>query len=89
MLSNSSLQPVDNIQLHQVITRKEIADVLKRLRKEWDEAAQGESLLDTFSPVGLLLWDIITGLEISTGDAMDILGFDLWAECNHIAGQAG
>jgi len=89
MLSSSSLQPVDNIQLHQVITRKEVATVLKRLRKEWDDAAQGESLVDTFSPVGLLLWDIIAGLEISTGDAMDILGFDLWAECDHLAGQAG
>lgn len=88
MLSRKVLQPIDNIQLTQTIIKKEAASVLKRLRKEWDEAADGESLLDTFSPVALLLWDVIQGLDLSQGDAMDILGFDLWAECNHLASKA-
>ena len=88
MLTQSQLVPAEEIELAR-IPRKQVVEMLKNFRKGWQEAATDQSLLDVFAPVALFIVDMIHGLDMSRSDAMDILGFDLWAECSNEVGEIG
>ena len=88
MLTQSQLVPTEAIELAR-IPRKQVVEMLKNFRKGWQEAATDQSLLDVFAPVALFIVDMINGLDMSRSDAMDILGFDLWAECSNEVGEIG
>jgi hypothetical protein len=57
-----------------------IIDVLIKVRQEWELVAEGKSLLHHEGRVGLLLFDIVTKLNISTKDQRHLLGFSLFDE---------
>jgi hypothetical protein len=53
---------------------------LKKFREEWEEAADGSSLLDLDAPVGLLLSDVCLALGLDEADKLEVLGLALTAE---------
>ncbi|MBX3039038.1 MAG: hypothetical protein KF758_19155 [Anaerolineales bacterium] len=57
-----------------------IIDVLIKVRQEWELVAEGKSLLNHEGRVGLLLFDIVTKLNISTEDQRYLLGSSLFDE---------
>jgi len=62
------------------IERQQVVDFLKRFRLEWEEAVQGESLLDVYASVGLMICDIIAALDLTSDECLEALGFPLYAE---------
>ena len=88
MLTQTQLVPVDAIQLA-IVPRKQVVETLKTFRKEWEATVSEQSLLDTYAPVALFLVDMVNGLNLSRSEAMDILGFSLWAECSNQVGEIG
>ena len=88
MLTQTQLVPAEAIELAR-IPRKQVVEMLKNFRKEWQKTADEQSLLDVYAPVALFIVDMIHGLDLSRSDAMDILGFDLWAECSNEVGEIG
>ena len=88
MLTQTQLVPTEMIQLA-MVPRQQVVEMLKNFRKEWQKAATEQSLFDTYAPVALFIVDMIHGLDISRSEAMDILGFDLWAECSNQVGEVG
>lgn len=53
---------------------------IANLRKEWQTAAGDTSLLSTPGSVGLILADLVKGLDLSTDVQIEILGADLFQE---------
>jgi hypothetical protein len=53
---------------------------LKKFRQEWEDAAEGASLLDLEAPVGLMLSDVCLALALDEADRLDVLGLALTAE---------
>ncbi len=88
MLTQTQLVPAETIELAR-IPRQQVLEMLKNFRKEWQKTADEQSLLDVYAPVALFIVDMIHGLDMSRSDAMDILGFDLWAECSNEVGEIG
>ena len=88
MLTQSQFVPAEEIELAR-IPRKQVVEMLKNFRKGWQEAATEQSLLDVYAPVALFVVDMIHGLDLSRSEAMDVLGFDLWAECSNEVGEIG
>ena len=82
MLTQSQFVPAEAIELAR-IPRMQVVEMLKNFRKGWQEAATEQSLLDVYAPVALFI------VDMSRSDAMDILGFDLWAECSNEVGEIG
>jgi hypothetical protein len=57
-----------------------VVESLALLRKEWEAAAEGESLLNIEGSVGLLLFDIVNRLELTVEEQRVLLGKDLFDE---------
>jgi hypothetical protein len=62
------------------ITMIEQLEGLKKFRQEWEDAAEGASLLDLEAPVGLMLSDVCLALALDEADRLDVLGLALTAE---------
>jgi hypothetical protein len=58
-------------------TRLHLISSLKNLRQEWQEAANGSSLIAIHASVGLLLADIVMSVGLDTLDQIQVLGADL------------
>ena len=50
---------------------------LARLREEWEEAVDGESLIDVQTSFGLLLGDVVMLLGLSADEQVAVLGEEL------------
>ena len=61
-------------------THPQVISVLSRLRQEWQEATDGESLLETNGNMGLVLADLINGFGLIAEDQCRILGTQLFRE---------
>jgi hypothetical protein len=61
---------------------------LANLRKEWQAAAGNSSLLHTEGNVGLILADLVKGLDLSADLQAEILGDDLYRELQELFGAA-
>lgn len=72
------LQAIDPPQSH-------IISALARVRQEWQDAAQGDSLLSIEGNVGLILADLVNGLELSAEIQIQILGADLFREVQFLS----
>jgi hypothetical protein len=57
-----------------------IVGALASIRKEWQDAAFGDSLLSIEGNVGLILADLINGLGLPVDVQVEILGADLFRE---------
>ena len=58
-------------------------NALRRIRQEWQEAADGQSLLVVKSSVGLLLADICEALCLDKQERKDVLGEELLTELDN------
>ncbi len=67
------LQTIQSPQSH-------IVSALARVRQEWQDAAQGDSLLSIDGNVGLMLADLVSVLGLPVEAQMEILGADLFRE---------
>lgn len=57
-----------------------VLPALSALRKDWEAAAEGESLIQVNAPVGLLLLDIATNLGLTQEEQKLVLGTRLYQE---------
>ncbi len=62
-----------------------IIHALARVRQEWQNAAQGDSLLSIEGNVGLILADLVSGLDLSTEAQIEVLGADLFREVQSLS----
>lgn len=69
-----TLQPNLPIADHVPTYRMTAVQALAKFRKEWEETAEGESLLDVTAPIGLLLADVADRLELSPQERFMFLG---------------
>lgn len=51
-----------------------VMEALTQYREEWQEVADGESLLDVESPVGLILSDVADRLNLDAKERQAMLG---------------
>lgn len=84
-----SLQPnLEGFVDYHLRERTRIVLALADLRREWQEAARGGSLLKIETPVGLLLNDIADRLELTSQERHVLLGGKLINEVNsHLEGR--
>lgn len=61
-----------------------IIEVLAALRSEWENAANGESLVNVNGSIGLILFDMVVRLGLSTEDANVLLGHKLSTELTEL-----
>ncbi len=66
-----------------------VSDALISVRQEWESVAGGTSLLNCESPVGLLLFDIVTKLDIPAEDQRLLLGSALLDEVAEFVTKQG
>ncbi|MEM2111483.1 MAG: hypothetical protein QXX08_06360 [Candidatus Bathyarchaeia archaeon] len=59
------------------IDRLDVVGSLARLREEWQEAVDGESLIDVQASVWLLLGDVVMLLGLSADEQVAVLGKEL------------
>lgn len=64
---------------------------LEHLRREWEDASDGQSLMDVQTSVGMLLADVVGALELEREEMQQVLGDDLYPEVLPFlkAGQTG
>jgi len=58
----------------------QLVSVLASLRQEWQEAANGQSLLDVEGNVALMLADLVNSLSLATHEQAQVLGPELFNE---------
>ena len=58
----------------------QLVSVLALLRQEWQEAANGQSLLDVEGNVALMLADLVNSFGLATHEQAQVLGPDLFNE---------
>lgn len=61
-------------------THSKIISTLTRLRREWQQATDGASLIETNGNIGLVLADLIIGFGLDAEEQCQILGNDLYLE---------
>lgn len=77
-MTSMSTQPVFETQ--QDTLQPRVIDALTDIRLEWECAAEGKSLLYRECSVGLLLFDIVSKLQIPVDDQRFLLGAALFDE---------
>jgi len=63
-----------------VTPRFQLVTTLSRIRQEWQDAANGNSLIEVEGNMGMLLADLINGIGLRTSEQIQILGTDLYQE---------
>ena len=66
--------PLEGLPDYRMTTRTRLILALAELRKEWQQAANGGSLLKVETPVGLILADIADRLELTLQERYVFLG---------------
>jgi hypothetical protein len=64
----------------------QVIGALKQIRQEWQEAANGTSLLEIEGNVGMMLADMINYLHLPTEVQMKVLGNELFSELQEFLG---
>lgn len=60
--------------------RFQIVGSLARIRQEWQDAAGTSSLIEVEGNMGMLLADLINGLDLGTNEQVQVLGQELFLE---------
>jgi hypothetical protein len=60
--------------------RFQLVNTLSRIRQEWQDAADGKSLVEVEGNMGMLLADLINGIGLRTPEQVQVLGKDLFQE---------
>jgi hypothetical protein len=66
--------PLEGLSDYRMRERTRLVLALAEFRKEWQEAANGGSLLKVESPVGLVLADIVDRLDLTSQERYAVLG---------------
>ena len=45
-----------------IVTRPQTINALTKIRREWEQASDGKSLVDVETPVGFLLADVVSSI---------------------------
>lgn len=61
--------------------------VLSKFRQEWQEVADGKSLLEVDGNIGMVLADLVNSFEFTSYEQSLILGPDLFEEIHEILNQ--
>lgn len=56
------------------LDKHHVIEALKKIRCEWEEAADGEPLEDIKGHVGCLLLDVVQGIGLSEDEQLAVLG---------------
>ena len=64
----------------QTTSHARVISTLTHLRQEWQETTVEASLLETNGNIGLMLADLINGLDLEVHEQQQILGNDLFHE---------
>jgi hypothetical protein len=64
--------------------RAQIIAALSTFRQEWQEAANGKSLVETEGNVGLILADLVNSFGLTTPQQARVLGPELFAEVQEV-----
>ena len=65
---------------HPASLRSQMIQSLAGFRQEWEEAVQGESLINVQAPVGLLLADVLERLNLNEQEKFAVMGVRLCRE---------
>ena len=60
--------------------RTQLVSVLSTLRQEWQEAANGQSLLNVEGNIALILADLVNSFGLATHEQSQVLGSELFSE---------
>ena len=60
--------------------RFQVVGSLTRIRQEWQDAAGTPSLIEVDGNMGMLLADLINGLDLGTNEQVQVLGQELFQE---------
>lgn len=82
-----TLQPSLQIEDHVPTYRSMALQSLAKFRREWEEIAEGESLLDVSASVGLVLADVANYLELTPQERYVFLGKMLLEDIEHFMMQ--
>jgi len=63
----------------------QVVATLAALRQEWQQAADGASLLEMEANVGLMLADLVNSLGLSTHEQSMVLGQELFDEIQELS----
>jgi len=63
-----------------IVCQNQLVDALAKIRQEWEQAAEGESLIHVDASVGLLLGDVVVALGLPPVETVQILGAELAGE---------
>jgi len=63
---------------------KHFVVVLSTLRQEWQEAANGNSLLNVEGNIALILADLINSFGLTPNEQSQVLGADLFGEIQEL-----
>ena len=63
-----------------IAPQERILSTLSHIRREWQEATDGASLLETDGNIGFLLVDLINGFRLNRDEQVRILGDELFQE---------
>ena len=58
----------------------QLVTTLSRIRQEWQDAADGKSLVEVEGNMGMLLADLLNGISLGTSEQVQVLGKDLFQE---------
>ena len=58
----------------------QLVTTLSRIRQEWQDAADGKSLVEVDGNMGMLLADLLNGIGLGTSEQVQVLGKDLFQE---------
>lgn len=65
--------------------KTQIIATLATLRQEWQQAANGASLLELEANVGLMLADLVNSFGLSSLEQTEVLGPDLFKEVQELS----
>jgi len=68
------------LQMPPTTNRPQLISVLSTLRQEWQEAAQGRSLLEVEGNVALMLADLVNSFDLATHEQSQVLGPELFSQ---------
>ena len=64
----------------QIITLSKVVEVLTSFRQEWEQFANGESLVDVKGSVGLMIFDFVGALALPHSEQVQVLGPALYQD---------
>ena len=66
------------------VHRMQLVTVLSHIRREWQDATSGKSLLEVEGNMGMLLADLINNIGLPVDEQVQVLGTELFQEMQEL-----